>query len=106
VDSTAGNVKLLLPPRQSRGNSHHGLVRYAFCRQAFEQNLASVRVVVNSKPHVTHMRCLCRFQLAAVARVAATVRESTEFLVAIDAIGRLCYYCLTLALLELPPADN
>src|SRR6516162_8741001 len=25
VDSTSGNVKLLLPPRQSRGNSHYGL---------------------------------------------------------------------------------
>src|SRR6516162_8865564 len=26
VDPTSGNVKLLLPPRQSRGNSHYGLV--------------------------------------------------------------------------------
>jgi hypothetical protein len=25
VDPTSGNVKLLLPPRQSRGNSHYGL---------------------------------------------------------------------------------
>jgi hypothetical protein len=25
--STAGNVKLLLPPRQSRGNSYYGLVQ-------------------------------------------------------------------------------
>src|SRR6516225_1296660 len=25
VDPTSGNVKLLLPPRQSRGNSHNGL---------------------------------------------------------------------------------
>ena len=24
-DPTSGNVKLLLPPRQSRGNSHYGL---------------------------------------------------------------------------------
>src|SRR6516162_7077423 len=27
VDPTSGNVKLLLPPRQSRGNSHYGLAR-------------------------------------------------------------------------------
>src|SRR6516164_6891038 len=26
MDPTSGNVKLLLPPRQSRGNSHYGLV--------------------------------------------------------------------------------
>src|SRR6516164_8196644 len=25
VDPTSGNVKLLLPPRRSRGNSHYGL---------------------------------------------------------------------------------
>jgi hypothetical protein len=29
VDPTSGKVKLLLPPRQSRGNSHYGLARSA-----------------------------------------------------------------------------
>src|SRR6516162_8148604 len=30
VDPTSGNVKLLLPPRQSRGNSHYGLARLSY----------------------------------------------------------------------------
>ena len=33
VDPTSGNVKLLLPPRQSRGNSHYGLVMRAFAEE-------------------------------------------------------------------------
>jgi hypothetical protein len=32
VDPTSGNVKLLLPPRQSRGNSHYGLGQYSTTR--------------------------------------------------------------------------